>query len=385
MRLPVVAASILCLFLPTSTRAEGPIAGSDLGSNAALKYWAGFALLPALDQNQERILEEWHKVPFDSVTLKLIEESESSRSYLHRGVKVARCDWSLDYDEGIGLLLPHLSKALTLTRLTALHARHEFEQGHWQAGWDDVTAMLKLARHIESTPIMIANLVGYRIESTSIEAAAPWLPESKGAIVANASAVLESLPAGVTLQQLVMVEKQIGPVWMIRELKQAEQRKAGSWQVVWSSVLSHTGSESENPLRNLERSAKTLEQALRMLEDQLPLSDQLAKISILPWKEFDVQYPEFVTKMTTPNSLAGFLLPNLGKFVAAQRRHDAQVALFKGALAVIQGGPDKLKEIKDPFGDGPFEYRATATGFELKSKLLFKDQPVTLEIGRRAK
>ena len=61
------------------------------------------------------------------------------------------------------------------------------------------------------------------------------------------------------------------------------------------------------------------------------------------------------------------------------------MALFKAAIAVVQGGPDKLKDIKDPFGDGPFEYRALDKGFELKSKLLFKGQPVTLTVGKGKK
>ena len=58
------------------------------------------------------------------------------------------------------------------------------------------------------------------------------------------------------------------------------------------------------------------------------------------------------------------------------------MALFQAALAVVRGGPDKLKEIKDPFGDGPFEYRALDKGFELKSKLLASGKPVTLVVGR---
>ena len=56
--------------------------------------------------------------------------------------------------------------------------------------------------------------------------------------------------------------------------------------------------------------------------------------------------------------------------------------MLEAAMAVVQGGPDKLKDIKDPFGDGPFEYRALDEGFELKSKLTFNAQPVSLTVGR---
>jgi hypothetical protein len=123
---------------------------------------------------------------------------------------------------------------------------------------------------------------------------------------------------------------------------------------------------------------------MQMLENHLPFNDQLAKIAALPWKEFDAQYPKFVTKTKSPNPMAGFLLPRLDAYVAAQRRCQTQMALFKAALAVVQGGPDKVKEIADPFGDGPFEFRSLENGFELKSKLVFKDHPVTLTAGRPA-
>jgi hypothetical protein len=53
----------------------------------------------------------------------------------------------------------------------------------------------------------------------------------------------------------------------------------------------------------------------------------------------------------------------------------------KAAVAVVQGGPDRLKDIHDPFGDGPFEYRALEKGFELKSKLLYHEKTVTLTVG----
>ena len=57
--------------------------------------------------------------------------------------------------------------------------------------------------------------------------------------------------------------------------------------------------------------------------------------------------------------------------------------LLKAAIAVVRGGPEKLEAIKDPFGTGPFAYRRLDKGFELKSKLVFHDQPVSLTVGQR--
>jgi hypothetical protein len=180
---------------------------------------------------------------------------------------------------------------------------------------------------------------------------------------------------------MVLFEKQIMPVWFIRELKEAEQREPGSWQHVWREVFH----QEEGQDRDFRQAAKTLDQAVKMLEDSLPYWDRLAKLMDLPWKELDAQLPEFFKKTKADNPLAGYLLPAMDKYVVSQRRHQTQMALFKAALAVVGGGPDKLKDIKDPYGDGPFEYKALDKGFELKSKLLSQDKPVTLTVGQRKK
>src|SRR5262249_39814618 len=149
--------------------------------------------------------------------------------------------------------------------------------------------------------------------------------------------------------------------------------------------------------RDLAQSAKTFEQAVRLLEDLLPLYDDLARVTALPFKEFDAQYPRFVKQAKAARPLAGlvippaahplvgFILPPMDEIVARECRYQAQMALFKAALAVVQDGQDKVKDVKDPFGDGPFEYRALDGGFELKSKLLHKGRPVTLVVGHAKK
>jgi hypothetical protein len=358
-------------------------AGEDnpqLAENAALKYWQAFALLPTLDKGQQKVLEQWQKAPFDAVALKLIDRSSKSRLYLQRAAKLPRCDWSLDYQDGIDLLLPHLGKARTLASLTALHARHEFEHGHWKTGAEDLTALLSLARHLEvDPPLIIQYLVGGAIETVAIQTAAPYLPELKSLLAQPASAALKGLGTGASLQQMVLKEKQIGAVWFIRELKKAEEQRQGSWQELWRHVF--VPAEGHREDADLVKSAKTFEQAVKMLEELLPWYDRLAKVSALPWKEFDATYPDFIKQAKAANPLSGYVLPNIGRLVPTERRIQTQRALFKAALAIVQGGPEKLKGSQDPYGDGPFEYRALDKGFELRSRLVVRGQPLTLTVG----
>jgi hypothetical protein len=367
---------------PGPSAAQAPGAGPDQGANAALHYWQAFAFLPALDKGQEKLLEEWNKAPFDANARKLLDAYKMGRVLFHRGAKTPRCDWGEDYEDGIRLLLPHLPKSVTLARLAALNARHEFTQGHWEAGAEDVAALMGLAGHLSADRIMISNLVGPRVEAMAIEAAAPYLPELKRALPEAAFAGLESSRVGATIPEMILMEKQMGPIWLIGELKTAERRKAGSWQDVWKEVFAAPEEEAPNPNRDAARGVKTFDQAIKALEDILPWYDKLARLAALPRPEFDAQYPEAIEKAKGASPVGGLLLPALDKFLEVHRRNQARSTLFKAAIAVVRSGPGALQGIKDPAGDGPIEYRALDRGFELKSKLIFRGNPVTLTAGQ---
>jgi hypothetical protein len=347
-------------------------------TNAAIKYWQAFGLMPTLTKDQEKILHEWEKAPLDAAALKLIDQSKNSLDYLHRAARLDKCDWSLDYDDGIRMLMPHVGKARTLAQLAALRARSEFEKGDAKAGVADVVAILNLARHVEIDPMPIGQLVGYAIEAMAYQSAAPYLPAAKDALGELATAVNRP-PAGATFAQMLGIEKRTAGEWLGRELRAADKRKPGSWRNVWAELFAPN--EGWPGLKVPETSS--VDEALKPLEGLPALYDQLARLSELPPKEFDAKYPEWLAKATADSPTAAAILPALDKIMAAHRRAAVRLALFRTAVAVVQGGPDKVKESKDPSGDGPFEYKATDGGFELKSKLTIKDQPVTLVVGKK--
>jgi len=369
---------LLPLALLASAAAQAPDAKSGPPANAALMYWQAFALMPALDKNQERLLEEWDKVPLDAAVRALLAKSHSSLMYLHRGAKLKHCDWGLDYNDGISMHMPHLAKARDLARLAALRARLALAQGHWKAGSADATALMALARHVGRDPIMICLLVRYLIEGMAIELVAAYVPELK-APLPQVVAVYEALPAGVTIQQAFVAEKRITAEWLIKKLNDEEQRKQGAWRDLWQKIFD--GPEVPEAVQRVESFAE----ALRMANDLLPVYDQLAKLVALPRDEFAAQYPEFTKKTKAAYPLAGALVTSADRMLATEHRNQARMAMLFAAIAIAQGGPDKLKDFKDPFGSGPFEYRALDRGFELKSKLLFRDQPVTLTVGQGKK
>ena len=362
-----------------------PAGGTELAANAAIQYWQAIAQMPSLDKDQEKLLledwnnpEAWHKIPLDPEAQKLIAASQNSLMYLHRGAKLKRCDWGLDYGDGISLLMPHLAKCRDLARLAALRARSEFERGNWEAARNDAAAIMALARHVGRDPFMICLLVRYGLEGMVVDLVAPYVPEIK-ASHAQAVAMFEAMPEAATLQQAVSAEKKYMAQWMIRKIREEEQRKPGAGLELWNQFL-----DGDSVSDSIQR-GKTFEEAIQLTTNVLPVYDDLARLLALPKDQFDAQYPAFKQKTKTDNPLAGTILPSIDVIRAKQERGQARLAMLLASSAVAESGPEKLKEIKDPFGDGPFEYKALDQGFELKSKLLFEGQPVTLVVGQRKK
>jgi hypothetical protein len=148
---------------------------------------------------------------------------------------------------------------------------------------------------------------------------------------------------------------------------------------VWAEVF--TPSEGSKAPKLPEPSS--LDEAVKQLEALPRLYDQMTKLTELPRAEFDAQYPKWQAQVAAADPVAAAFVPALDKMMAAHRRAAVRLAMFRAAIAIVRGGPEKVKDFRDPAGDGPFEYHATDGGFELKSKLLLKDQPLTLRVGKK--
>jgi hypothetical protein len=371
----VALISGLALSLNTFACAQQVAGQSELGPNAALQYWQAFAQMPALNEEQQKILDEWKTVSLQDPSVeKLATEAYKSMMYLHRAARLQRCDWGLDYDDGISLLLLHLPKARDLARLAALHARYEMERGNSKALRDDAFGMMALARHVGRDPAMICVLVRHLIEDMVVDLTSPYVPQLK-AKYADSKAMFESLPPSSSVLDTFDMEREFFLVWIVRKIKEEEKRDPGAGLKMWNNLL---GDEAPKALKQIQ----SVEQAIKLTEGVLPVYDELEKLVALPHAEFDAKYPDFKQQSLKPDTLTAFLIPKIDDLLAKERRSQARVAMLLAAIAVAEGGPDQLKNIEDPFGDGPFEYQKLDNGFELKSKLKFENKQVTLRVGQ---
>lgn len=378
MRLRRFVALLIALVCLTPLAATGqvPDGKSELAANAALQYWQAFSQLPALDKDQEKLLGELNAVSVaDPAVSNLLGASQQSLMFLHRGAALQRCDWGLDYNDGISMLMPHLAKSRDVARLAALDARRAFENRNWKAGRRDLTSMMVLARHIGRDPVMIGLLVRLGIEGMVVDTFAPYVPELK-ASHSQAVAMFDAMPPAVTLEQSIRFEKKWMGGWIVPHLRAEEQRQKGAGLELWKKFLDN---DTPASLKNVA----TLDEVIKLVEDGIPVYDDLARLAALPNAQFDAQYPAFKQKTKADHPLAALLLPAIDQLRAKEQRNQARMSMLLAGIAVAESGPDKLNEIKDPFGKGPFDYKALDKGFELRSKLHFEGQPVTLAIGQR--
>ncbi len=378
MRLPIrcflltgsfVGAALFISAVRAQERFELP----PVSNNAALQYYQAFVTMPALSAEQELLLDNWDTTQLGIATSKLLDECQTSFMFLHRGGQRPECDWGLDYDDGVSMHLPHLGKGRTLARLALLDVRRSLAAGNVDAVGSRLGDVMALARRMGADYTLIGVLVCYAMENMVVDAVAPHVPEL-GISYADAAKALAALPPSPRLEHSVMCEKRLAES-IVRQLKDAEAKRPGGWREAWLAMASP---EMPDVLKNVE----SLDEVMDMAEDFQSVYDELAQLVVLAPKEFDAKYPEFAKRARAASPIAELLLPAMDKVIAAQRRTEARLGMLMAAIAVAEGGPEKLADIQDPFGDGPFEYKPLADGFELSSKFVFEGKPVTLRIVR---
>jgi hypothetical protein len=371
-------AAIVLALSARSAPADAPeaIAFPAVSNNAALQYWQAFAVLPALNDEQEKLLDNRATVSVnDAAVAKLLNDSHASLLFLTRAAKLRECDWGLDYNDGASMHLPHLYKARTLARIAALEARRAFEARQFDRAREMTFGMIAMARQCGIDRTLVSMLVCYMIEDMTVDAVAPYVPEL-GAGYDHAMQMYETLPPSPRPSQGVLCEKQMA-AWITRKLRDAEKQNPGSWRSTWKTAI--LGPDLDDPLADVE----SFDEVLAIMNRFQSVYDELSELTKLPPAEFDAKYPAFVKQAEAASPIAKILLPAMNKTVAAQRHSEARMAMLLASIAVVESGPEKLAGIKDPFGDGPFEYRKLVTGFELASKLQKDGKPVTIVIGQK--
>lgn len=365
--------------------AETPATTADpVAANAALFYWRAFALLPTLDEKQNKLVQDVLDMkPVEEELGSVVKWSASPLRELHRGAKQPRCVWALAHEDGIGMLLPHAGKARELARIAVVRARWNFSHGKSAEGVDDLIDAMCLARGVGSDPILMTLFVDYAIESMVQNAAATEMNRMGPVELKQFAEQLKRLPPATTIRQAVLGDRDIFLESLINNLSKADGKE---------KVFAQYGiSDSNDPfVRALKEMSR--ERILEGAVGARPFYEKLATLMETPPSEINGINEKVAAALADPHvkEMTRIIIKaNMSPFIPAKQsevRQQIRLALLQAAIAVQQQGPEALSNpvYHDPFAKAAFQYDKVNGEFRLQSKTPNPrtGKPITLEVGK---
>jgi hypothetical protein len=365
-RKPFVALLVGCLglwtFVAKSQEAPATTSPPDSAENAALRYWQAYAAMSrALTPETKKRVDDHGSAPIDDVTADAIARCENALRLVRSGAKLPYCSWGLDLEAGPRPRLEDFDHVRGLTRLTNLSARQHFENGRNEQGIEDVFALIALARHVG-----IVDLAQYRGVQSAIELEATdtlgrYLPKLNPVELAAVQSRLKALPPVEGLKETVLLERRLFPRWVETEaknLKNEAEMRAFIMRLDLEDIEGICKAAEGNPERLLEMIAGTR----KYMDEMIDLIDRSSD-------DFSSELVRFEFRMSVENRFAGQYFAMYDGFFSTQASRAVKYAMLQAASTLLIDGPQAFHNVKDPYGDGPFEYRKMEPGFELRSKL----------------
>jgi hypothetical protein len=357
--------------------------------NAALHYWQAFAALPggktggaALSKGQQERLDEWETAPLDETAAAALKPCAAALVQLHRGAAIGSCVWGSQFDhplDGVGTRCPQVAAAHDVRRAALLRARYRFAHGPPRRALDDLIALVRFARHLETGSTLAGVLVASAIERDVIRvlAANLWALNTEPGLLAAAKAEWDKLPPPRPVTEALADER--------TALVESIRHQAGV------DPDDEPGGTGFIPTLGFILGDETFEEAVATLTGTVDrhharLGRQITAAGPAEVAAVEKAFTDGWKRDTQDDdpiavAVAEMLLPAAGKLRMAEFEIAARRALLRAALAVSADGADALKKHHDPFGDGPLTHDPVDGGYELRSALSkWLDKPVTLTV-----
>src|SRR5690348_12124129 len=136
---------------------------SQLGENAALRYWSAFAEMQdsAISDQQAKELNAIldGTAPYEDLKYKdLVAANRSAVETMARGTTISNCDWGVDYALGPDASVEYVRKALTLGRLNVLYAFHLLQNGNKDGAVRTLSAGVRFSHDVANGGSFFATL-----------------------------------------------------------------------------------------------------------------------------------------------------------------------------------------------------------------------------------
>jgi hypothetical protein len=343
--------------------ASGTLRAAD-EDNAAVHYRKAGELLPKLSVAEVDVIFHPLTVPLDEKTLDLLKRCEPALEEMRRGTAAKRCDWAWDLSRKGRLkdMGDTRSNTYNLIHISCLKTRHLFEQKQHEAALEQFSDSAVLARRAGTGGPVLWFLVGGLMEAVAVDVVAVSLPQQSPATLKALNARLEALPKASPLSEALRQEKQFVLQWrrpVITPVQTPQELRA--------VMMKEWFMPEEEVNATMKAAGDTVTGVLKLLDDLNERTDELSKVADLSPAQFRDGLAKFEKKYPATNPLAKDHVTELQKLRYLAARSEARLAMLRAAIVLQQEGMEKFKAIKDPYGDGPFEYRPLKGGFELRS------------------
>ena len=385
-----VAFAVVIVAVPVGVAGAAPPEQS--AQNAALQYWQAFAVLPApkglgdkLTEEEQQRIDEWETAPLDETTESAIKKHATTLVYLHRGAILTNCVWASQSDmlrDGIGARCPQVARAHAIRPAVLLRARYRFAHGQPRRALDDLFALVRFARHLETGSSLIGLLTAYAIERDVIRliAANMHVLAAEPAVLTAARAEWDKLPAPRPMVDALRDERDAF-VGMLRHQAGVDLDNPKDDELVVNGFI---------PTLAFILGEETFEQAVATVCGTVERHyERLIRVTTAAPEKVEAAEKAFFAnwEKDTANDdpiavgVAKLLLPGAGRLRLTETELFSRRAMLRAALAVAAEGADKFKTHTDPFGNVPFETKPVEGGYELKSQLgKLLEKPVTLTV-----
>ena len=346
--------------------------------NAALQYWVAFALCPPETEAMSAATTVDERFGFGiPVSQELAEcfqgNGESALVHLHRAAKLESCEWATDLRrDGPSVAAPYGRKAHAFARVALLRARWRFEHGDWDSGIEDVIATMMMGRHIGRGKIWYNLHFGCMIETMAIGTAAFYCPRMPEESRERLAGRLKSLPPFTSMREVALYyENTID--WATENFRRAE--KEGRLPELVASIC------SKEHAKKVLAMAGDAEALCKLVEAGRPLAREIAEALSLRADEYDRVFQKRFAPRLDANPIAAALGPAYDLARGEESTAHCRLILLQTGVDVLRRGRAALNDHPDPYGDGPFEYKALDGGFELGSVLVYRNKRIRICFG----
>jgi len=351
--------------------------------NAALLYECAASFLKAQPSPNGNLLmylgahsDKFIKETLDSDKLTEFEQLMAQEkvlqalSMVEQGTQRDACRYDLNYDDGLGIRLPHLHGLRNLIFIGCAKAQIEAKTGNPDNAWDMIATQLKFTDALWTEPILISQLVriaSIRLSCKTITKVCEIAPpnEQQYNEIQN---LLKDLDDIRPLIHAIDAERILFGEWAFNIPKDELNETMGDFSENYNSGLISKlvfFGMTFKPISLADHAAymRFMHEGVRFAER--PYSREQADVL-----EKGIQKKRYI--------LTRILTPAIFRVKEVHCRMIADVRITRAGLALLQDKqtqdtfPDTLEEIdlqniNDPFSDGPLLYKTEGQGFVLYS------------------